>query len=423
MKEFFDICVIGGGIPGIYTTYKLKKFDVCLINSGKSLGGVANGFQWDNYKIDFGCRFLDGDSKLFDFYKKVGGAKQLSNNYGAYNSGVLKTDIANPEFNKSHLKDLVLEELRNLKVNKSKKFDNLHQFLIENYGKLVGNYLSEIQKKITGLSSDKISANSFLNIPLLQRIRIFNDEISNELKKINEHLESIICSSLESRGEEKKQLSMYSKSVNLSSFGKNSELYFQKNKVDFKNNFQIKEIKIKKHSFEIISELGEIIECKKIISTLGLSQVSNLFNIQNKQPVIHTSFNFLALEVNTKNLTDIHYVQDYDLDHISYRTSNMGMYSNQILDGKTFLLVEIPYGKDVPKFGLPQIVNEIKKQGIIKDSINIDNFKTFNFQNIIPFNQDVPSLDIHENFYELDYLIFDTKNRLYYLDGIVDSII
>ena len=68
----------------------------------------------------------------------------------------------------------------------------------------------------------------------------------------------------------------------------------------------------------------------KIISTLGLSQVSNLFNIQNKQPVIHTSFNFLALEVNTKNLTDIHYVQDYDLDHISYRTSNMGMYSNQI---------------------------------------------------------------------------------------------
>ena len=228
---------------------------------------------------------------------------------------------------------------------------------------------------------------------------------------------------MESRGEEKKQLSMYSKSVNLSSFGKNSELYFQKNKVDFKNNFQIKEIKIKKHSFEIISELGEIIECKKIISTLGLSQVSNLFNIQNKQPVIHTSFNFLALEVNTKNLTDIHYVQDYDLDHISYRTSNMGMYSNQILDGKTFLLVEIPYGKDVPKFGLPQIVNEIKKQGIIKDSINIDNFKTFNFQNIIPFNQDVPSLDIHENFYELDYLIFDTKNRLYYLDGIVDSII
>ena len=46
----------------------------------------------------------------------------------------------------------------------------------------------------------------------------------------------------------------------------------------------------------------------------------------------------------------------------------------------------------MPKFGLPQIVNEIKKQGIIKDSINIDNFKTFNFQNIIPFNQDVPSL-------------------------------
>ena len=120
---------------------------MCLINSGKSLGGVANGFQWDNYKIDFGCRFLDGDSKLFDFYKKVGGAKQLSINYGAYNSGVLKTDIANPEFNKSHLKDLVLEELRNLKVNKSKKFDNLHQFLIENYGKLVGNYLSEIQRK------------------------------------------------------------------------------------------------------------------------------------------------------------------------------------------------------------------------------------------------------------------------------------
>ena len=66
-------------------------------------------------KLILGVGFLDGDSKLFDFYKKVGGAKQLSINYGAYNSGVLKTDIANPEFNKSHLKDLVLEELKKLK--------------------------------------------------------------------------------------------------------------------------------------------------------------------------------------------------------------------------------------------------------------------------------------------------------------------
>ena len=37
--------------------------------------------------------FLDGDSNYLIFIK-VGGAKQLSINYGAYNSGVLKTDIA-----------------------------------------------------------------------------------------------------------------------------------------------------------------------------------------------------------------------------------------------------------------------------------------------------------------------------------------
>ena len=81
MIKYFETCILGGGIPGIYALYKLNENDACLINSSKSLGGITNGFKWKDYKIDFGCRFLDGNKDLFTFFSNVGGAQEITINY------------------------------------------------------------------------------------------------------------------------------------------------------------------------------------------------------------------------------------------------------------------------------------------------------------------------------------------------------
>ena len=146
MKQSFDTCVLGGGIPGIYAMYKLDDINTCLLNSGKNLGGMANGFSWNNYKLDFGCRFLDGNSNLFSFYELVGRAKKLSINYAAYNSGILKKDIATPEYNSKDLLSQVLVELENLDPGQIERQTSLEGVLISKFGPTLGNYLCSIQK-------------------------------------------------------------------------------------------------------------------------------------------------------------------------------------------------------------------------------------------------------------------------------------
>ena len=44
----------------------------------------------------------------------------------------------------------------------------------------------------------------------------------------------------------------------------------------------------------------------------------------------------------------------------------MGNYSNQIIDSKTFILVEIPYGYEAPNFKIEKIIKEVIKHGILK---------------------------------------------------------
>ena len=422
MKQTFDTCVLGGGIPGIYAMYKLDDADTCLINSGKNLGGMANGFSWNNYNLDFGCRFLDGDSNLFRFYELVGKATELNINYGAYNSGVLKNDIASPEYNSKELLSQVLEELENLNPEEIEHQSSLEGVLISKFGFILGSYLSTIQKKITGHHADIISSHDYMKLPLLHRIRVLDDVISNQLKSKNDYLETILCSSLASRNQGSKQVSMYSSNTNLRSFGINAQSYLKNRNLKFKNNFQIKKIKKNKKNFEIISEDGQIIECKHIISTLGYGQISNIFNLPKVNNAIYTNFNFVAIEVSIDYISDTHYVQDFDVENISYRTSNMGNYSNQIIDSKTFILVEIPYGHDAPNFKIEKIIKEVIKQGILKKGAEINDYKIFDFKNIISFNSEISDYEIDDNFFELDYKIFDTKNRLYYLDTVIKNL-
>ena len=110
-----------------------------------------------------------------------------------------------------------------------------------------------------------------------------------------------------------------------------------------------------KKGFNIISEDGQNIQCNKIISTLSFGQISKIFNLPKASNTIYTNFIFVAIEVSSNYVSDIHYVHDFDIENISFRTSNMGRYSNQIIDDKTFILVEIPYGNNSPIFKIEKI--------------------------------------------------------------------
>lgn len=65
MSMTFDAAVIGGGFKGMMTAYGLIKQGkrVCIVDSGKLLGGFMAPMQWRGIEVDKGPQYLDGISE------------------------------------------------------------------------------------------------------------------------------------------------------------------------------------------------------------------------------------------------------------------------------------------------------------------------------------------------------------------------
>ena len=72
--------------------------------------------------------------------------------------------------------------------------------------------------KIYGRNYKSVIADEFDKFSVFHRVRLGDDVTSNKLKQSNSYLDNIICSSLESRGLNKYQVSMYPKNNGTTGF-------------------------------------------------------------------------------------------------------------------------------------------------------------------------------------------------------------
>ena len=106
---------------------------------------------------------------------------------------------------------------------------------------------------------------------------------------------------------------MYPEFYGTSGFVNNAIQFFGKNDVNIINKFAIKKIVEKKEFFEIHSDQGVKLTTKYIISTLPPSLLSSMMGkIQNSKPLF-VNYKLIFIEVEKKYVSDIYYVQDFDL--------------------------------------------------------------------------------------------------------------
>ena len=83
-----------------------------------------------------------------------------------------------------------------------------------------------------------------------------------------------------------------------------------------------------------------------------------------------------------ENVSDIYYVQDFDIDDVTYRGSNMGYYSNQYSEnGTTFVTAEIPYSMEEIEIDIESIKLELIKQNILVKDCKIIDYKIIDKKN------------------------------------------
>jgi protoporphyrinogen oxidase len=81
MEKNITISIIGGGIGGLYTGWKLseKGFNVTIIEQQNFVGGFSSGIEYEGFKIDIGPHYITTpkNSELFTEFKKLLNAKNI----------------------------------------------------------------------------------------------------------------------------------------------------------------------------------------------------------------------------------------------------------------------------------------------------------------------------------------------------------
>ena len=421
-----EVTILGGGLAALYAAYKLKSYDITLLHSSNKVGGLLNGSTWKNFYVDNGCHFFDGNENQFEFFQTVGKTKVHEVKYGSVNTGKFTDEIATPEINQPKVVEAVLKELLNDDHTKFKKKNpnNLKDEFINIFGKTAGLYMSGIQKKFTGIDSEELNASEFQKLTIFNRLRIGNDDLSNKLKNKSNFLDNIICSSLQSRGLGNYQVSMYPEFYGTSGFVNNAIQFFGKNDVNIINKFTIKKIVEKKDFFEIHSDQGVKLTTKYIISTLPSSLLSSIMGkIQNSKPLF-VNYKLIFIEVEKKYVSGIYYVQDFDLKNTVYRSSNMGLYSNQVSENNTtFVVAEIPYSKQDIDININLIKQNLIYQNILNDDCEIKDFKIIDKKNAIPLNTLSDELKLPKKFSAIPASSLTIKNKLDSIDMIVKEVL
>ena len=381
------ILVVGGGFRGIVVADKLKKSNhVDLVEKLPYIGGVLFSEKWNGFYIDKGVHIFDNtnndDTKLIQKILK-NKFRKISVQYGSRITNKTSKEVAVPDFttlNRNIQRKIAHELLKCTFVkNKSK---NLHEYLINTYGKTAGKYFIIIAKKYFAIDPKELSPDSHRNNPL-SRGRFFDDNITSFLKSFEEFDKKIAIPVHDKPMQwhhdvtDQSYRYFYPKKNGLREFCDNALEYLKKNHVDVKTNIFLVDLKKKKNKLFCVFSDGTEKEYDYLIWTID---PINLFKIITRKKIVKNSgihkvpmivFYFI---VNTKNINDYTYIQDFTNDTIALRGAVTGMLGKQIINNQTYIDVEVPtkIGSKIwnhPEQFYEQIWMDVVKMGLVKGKI------------------------------------------------------
>ena len=140
-----------------------------------------------------------------------------------------------------------------------------------------------------------------------------------------------------------KHRNFYPTNGGLLSFVNNAKKYLISNEVDIINSYNIDKVKMHGSKFGIINKDIEL-NANNIFWTSEIKYLEDVFGTENKisDYILNVPMIIFYFFLKAENITDYTYITDYDEDTYIYRTSSSGLYGNQIINGNSFICVEVP---------------------------------------------------------------------------------
>ena len=349
--------IVGSGMRGICDCLAILKKDpsasVYLVDTAEKFGGAVSGLAVEGFAVDPGVHLFDSIPRDFaDFLDGIaaGGMKEIAVKSASTFNGVKTDGFSLPDLStlspevKAKIKAELLDDcLVNRKVD-----DSLNGLFQERFGSTVSDVYSAIYRHIYSIQSLEVSRDA-VHSTSLHRLKFDTDEEMIDLKNRSARLDNALAARRASRDtSSESSVTVYpSDGRGMAGLNQDIQRWLAEAGVKICLGVSISAVeKVGSVESKVILSDDQTITVDRIIwSANNFEFISNLCDQRHSSLSEHMHYAPMVLAVlvgEESAFSDYTYMQNFDVERVTFRSASAGSYSNQIVGGKTFITCECP---------------------------------------------------------------------------------
>lgn len=349
--------VVGSGIRGICDCLAILReypaSDICLIDASKSFGGGVSGLAVEDFAVDPGVHLFDSISRDFaSFLENIaaGGLQEITVKSASTFNGEKTDGFSLPDLSSldTDVTTKIRKEILAENSNPGESDDSLEGLFRERFGPTASGIYSDIYRHIYSVTSSEVSKDA-VHSTSLHRIKFDSDETMLELKNQSSRLDDALAARRAQRDTSSDTSVTVYPADGRGMTGLNHDIYrwLLAAGTDIRLSTTVQSVQRQTvGGSKVVLSDGHTVTVDRIVWSANnfdtLLKFCRLDGGSLSEHMHHAPMVLAVLVGEEQCFSDYTYMQNFDIDRVTYRSASAGMYSKQNNAGRTFVTCECP---------------------------------------------------------------------------------
>jgi protoporphyrinogen oxidase len=384
-----NIAVVGTGFRGFCDVAQLLKVqgvNITMIEHSDRYGGLVNSSKVGPFWVDRGVHMFDSiPEDLAELITSILNGRVNTVEFKSISrfNNTNTNEFSMPDLSSLDMNTLgrIRSELLSMEDVTRNECSSLDEYFNRRFGPTVAEIYSKIFSSVYGLESSAAQVNA-IDRTSLGRVRFGNDREMIELKLGSQRMDQILAARRSAIGKIDSLVSIYPNTKNgMQGWAEASMQWLLGKGVKIQLGTAVKEMRSNAGKVSMTTTRGQEVFDHVIWANDDIRSFASAMGIDEKASALVSPTPMIIATMFTDHakVQDFTYMQNFDHGSISYRTASAGIYSNQIINGTTFITAECPSSiveiesLDKSVFA-ERLWDELRSIGVIDESAQLEGF-------------------------------------------------